>query len=648
MKHTRKISIALVIMMVLMMVMAVIPASAASDETITVYFRNDWNWSTVYIHYWGGSESTSWPGKAMTKTGDTQKSDLVGGVRDIYSITIPAGSNIIFNNNSQQTPDITSGVVDGSAWTIYWDGTNNKNAYTSIDYTPPCTEHSWGSGVEKTEASCSEAGTMEYTCTACGETKTEEIAKLAHDFVGGSCTVCGIADPNACQHANKTEMNTATCTTGGQHYFDCDDCDEVFELTDVGALGHNYVDGVCSRCSMRIVYCVNGANWEEVAAYAWNNGGAGLSWPGKLMTPTGDTVNGFDVYYVELDTAYENIIFNNNNNGSQTTDLTLNPGKYYDVSSQDWYDSIDDVPEIDPCATGNFIVGAFNNWNTTSHQFRLNAEGETVGYITLSLEAGTYEFKVMIGGNWYGCDATIDTSVEKYGFSASEQNNCVLNATVTGDYVFALNGTDLSITYPNPCPDGHSYTFSEVAVVKGVPYAVYACACGETENRAIFNFEGGSIRYAEADETDCPTDAVDIRFGYTIDPNVLAWVENEANGATMTWGWTYTAGSKEGSKEGSYITDDGNTNLVFTNVSFTNLATDINVIFSVTITVGDEQGTVTDDAQTRNTVEVLEMTALDEREEFAAAAAYAKKVLYAYDDEKYVAYAPSINEEENA
>ena len=44
-----------------------------------------------------------------------------------------------------------------------------------------------------------------------------------------------------------------------------------------------------------------------------------------------ETINGFDIYKAVFDVAYENIIFNNNNNGYQTGDQILMAGQYFDV-----------------------------------------------------------------------------------------------------------------------------------------------------------------------------------------------------------------------------------------------------------------------------------------------------------------------------
>ena len=47
-------------------------------------------------------------------------------------------------------------------------------------------EHAWNQGEVTTEATIDAAGVKTYTCTECGQTKTEEIAKLPHDHTYAS------------------------------------------------------------------------------------------------------------------------------------------------------------------------------------------------------------------------------------------------------------------------------------------------------------------------------------------------------------------------------------------------------------------------------------------------------------------------------
>ena len=73
------------------------------DGTIDVYFTNVPNWSNVNAYVWGSSPKAAWPGEAMTYVGTN------GQNQKVYRFTIPVGvyTNIIFNNGSTQTVDLT-------------------------------------------------------------------------------------------------------------------------------------------------------------------------------------------------------------------------------------------------------------------------------------------------------------------------------------------------------------------------------------------------------------------------------------------------------------------------------------------------------------------------------------------------------------
>ncbi len=80
-------------------------------EKKTVYFSNNKNWSKVNIFFWGGSDSTSWPGTAMEYVGKNENGE------DVYKYELdPSTPNIIFNNGTQQTVDITENVEDGKGF----------------------------------------------------------------------------------------------------------------------------------------------------------------------------------------------------------------------------------------------------------------------------------------------------------------------------------------------------------------------------------------------------------------------------------------------------------------------------------------------------------------------------------------------------
>ena len=118
----------------------------------------------------------------------------------------------------------------------------------------PATGHS----LTKTEAkapSCTEAGNQAYwTCGTCGKLFADAEGKV-------EITLADTVIPAAGHTLTKTEAKAATCTeAGNQAYWTCGTCGKLFadgegkteitlDSTVLPALGHDYKDGVCTRCN---------------------------------------------------------------------------------------------------------------------------------------------------------------------------------------------------------------------------------------------------------------------------------------------------------------------------------------------------------------------------------------------------------------
>ena len=91
--------------------------------------------------------------------------------------------------------------------------------------------HSWDGGAVTTAATCTQDGVRTYTCTRCGKTKTEAIAKTGHTPV----SIPAVA---------------ATCEAGGKtEGSQCSVCGAVLKAPEkIPPLGHDFVNGVCTRC----------------------------------------------------------------------------------------------------------------------------------------------------------------------------------------------------------------------------------------------------------------------------------------------------------------------------------------------------------------------------------------------------------------
>ncbi|MBQ1977610.1 MAG: InlB B-repeat-containing protein, partial [Ruminococcus sp.] len=99
---------------------------------------------------------------------------------------------------------------------------------------------------------------------------------------------------------------------------------------------------------------------------------------------------------------------------------------------------------------GVYLSGDFNSWSETSG--KMTATSATTYTATLNLKEGTYGFKVIADGKWYGNDGTIEdttTATSSVGWEMSDSaGDCKLQAS-GGVYTFTYNTSTkmLVITY---------------------------------------------------------------------------------------------------------------------------------------------------------------------------------------------------------
>lgn len=122
--------------------------------------------------------------------------------------------------------------TDWSDWgdTPYSAG-NNRKVETRTVYryvNAPLGDHVWDDGAVTTPATCTAEGVKTYTCTACGETRTERIAAAGHDY--------------------RLEVTEPGCLTQGYTTHVCNTCDYKYMDSFTPAAGHHYRDGVCTNC----------------------------------------------------------------------------------------------------------------------------------------------------------------------------------------------------------------------------------------------------------------------------------------------------------------------------------------------------------------------------------------------------------------
>ena len=203
------------------------------------------------------------------------------------------------------------------------------------------------------------------------------------------------------------------------------------------------------------VYFINSGEWAEVACHYWG-GLNGSAWPGVQMDLTAETyeAEGWNVYKVTFPGDNTSCIFNNNNNGQQTGDLTVENGKYYCYANGIWYERLADV---DPLDTRVYLKGAMNEWCDAGYcdMFRKETVDGTVAYRTTWLEAETtYEFKIEDAGTWLSNEGTMDKENCTDWLFEEGLNNAKITTEYAGDYTFVWDMTTkkLSVVYPELVP----------------------------------------------------------------------------------------------------------------------------------------------------------------------------------------------------
>ncbi len=96
---------------------------------------------------------------------------------------------------------------------------------------------------------CTEKGYTAHECSRCGykTNNTDEKAALGHNMVNGVCSRCG----DGCNHDWKqTTVKQATCTEEGYTEYTCSKCKSVRREDVTKALGHDFGLNKCTRCDV--------------------------------------------------------------------------------------------------------------------------------------------------------------------------------------------------------------------------------------------------------------------------------------------------------------------------------------------------------------------------------------------------------------
>ena len=118
---------------------------------------------------------------------------------------------------------------NGGSLTVKIYPTYNPSVAKTYKLTCGCTSHTYGSAVITKQPTCTSEGTKTKTCTQCGATVTETIAKLSHSYT--------------------TTVVAPTCTTDGYTLHKCSVCGTSYKDNTTKATGHSYGNAVVTKQS---------------------------------------------------------------------------------------------------------------------------------------------------------------------------------------------------------------------------------------------------------------------------------------------------------------------------------------------------------------------------------------------------------------
>lgn len=209
------------------------------------------------------------------------------------------------------------------------------------------------------------------------------------------------------------------------------------------------------------VYVINNTGWTDLALYAWGDAEAFGGWPGMQVTGRME-ING--VMYQYFDTGADNeglnlnLIFNNNNNGSQLPDVNvdLNRDYYFELTAEG-------AVEIDPNASVTHDGYAIFVYNATDWEelyiwvWEEGSGGED--FLGVGWPGAPFTGTQMINGVAYSYydfgemnnGKTVNVIVNNNG---SPQSDTMSGLTLDRNYYFELSGTKLTEIDPETFEPG--------------------------------------------------------------------------------------------------------------------------------------------------------------------------------------------------
>jgi hypothetical protein len=205
------------------------------------------------------------------------------GCRNLTDITIPDSVTYIGSWAFQDCDNLTIYGYTGSYAETYakeWD----------IPFVALNHEHTWDDGEVTKEATCTEEGTMTYTCTVCGETKIETIAKDSSNHTGGTevknavsatCGKAGYTGDTYCKGCGARIETGTTIPATGDHTWDDGEDTKKPSFTATGT--KTYTCTVCGETKTETIAKLTKVALNEATVTLSK---ASVAYTGKAQKPT--------------------------------------------------------------------------------------------------------------------------------------------------------------------------------------------------------------------------------------------------------------------------------------------------------------------------------------------------------------------------
>lgn len=261
----------------------------------------------------------------------------------IYEADVPNGNwtGVIFcrmngsttdnnwDNKWYQTGDVIPYDGDNLFTVTGRNGNDDNNYFGSWNVYSTCTEHTYGTPVW-TWASDYSSATAQFTCSVCSDKQTV------------NAVITSNTENNAITYTATATFNNQTYTDSKQKTVE-DDTDTY------------------------TIYVTDNAGWNSVNVYYWDNG---KTWPGEAATQ----YSGNNCYTYKIPKNTSGVIFNNNNKGKQTVDITtgIKDGAHWIISNTqtDGKYNVSTAPSY-------YLIGSINGWDTNNTDYAFNLENTT-------------------------------------------------------------------------------------------------------------------------------------------------------------------------------------------------------------------------------------------------------------------------------